>query len=313
MISTVLFQHSISRWIKTHQGSKAMHWLLGMLSITLATVIWGYSNVVIRQGELAMPVSILLWMRFGLAGILLIPTVFRLRLSRKHWCIGLGTGALLGVSVLAQGWAMVTIPVDEVAFITALYVVFTPIGAAFLQRIRPHKALWISVIVSMVGVVLLIGHLTFDLKVGILWAFLAAVGFSAQIIGTTEITKYATSIQITGLQSVGAGLAMTVWLLIQGSLHPSIYHGLFHWSKTAWIWIGYLAILATVVACFLQAWGQARLSSAEAALIFNMEPVWTAVFAWLILSQKMTVPQIVGALLIVSSLTMVSKPAKVRP
>lgn len=313
MIATVSFRRSIPKWIEIYHGSRAVNWILGMLSITLVTIIWGYSNVVIRQGEMAMSVGILLWMRFGLAGMVLTPTLFRMRLSIKQWCIGLGTGTLLGVSVLAQGWAMMTIPVDEVAFITALYVVFTPIGVALLQRVRPAKVAWVSVVVSIAGVALLIGHLTFDFKVGILWALVAAVGLSAQIIGTTEIAKYATSVQITGLQSVGAGLAMTVWLFIQGLMTPSIYHGLFEWPRPEWIWIGYLAILATVVACFLQAWGQTRISSTEAALAFNMEPMWTAVFAWIILSQKMTVLQIAGAIMIVCSLTLVSKPRKVRP
>jgi drug/metabolite transporter (DMT)-like permease len=311
-IAIISFERSIPRWIKTQHESRVANWFMGILSITLVTVIWGYSNVVIRQGEMAMSPSILLWIRFGIAAIALSPTLLRLKLSWKNWCIGLGTGAVLGLSVLAQGWAMVTIPVDEVAFITALYVVFTPMGISLLRRTRPSKAVWVSVVTSFAGVALLVGHLIFDLRMGILWAFLAAVGASAQIIGTTEITKHATSIQITGLQSMGAGMAMTVWVVTQGFIHPSLYHGLFQWSGTEWICIGYLAILATIVACFLQAWGQKRISATEAALTFNMEPVWTAVFAWIILSQKMMPLQIVGAVMIVCSLTLVSKPRKVK-
>ena len=109
----------------------------GILAITLVTAIWGYSNVVIRQGETEISPSVLLWMRFVVAGIVMLPTVFRIRLSRRNWFIGLGAGVLLGMSVLAMGWSMMTISVDEVAFITALYVVFTPLGISLLQRRAP--------------------------------------------------------------------------------------------------------------------------------------------------------------------------------
>lgn len=291
-----------------HAYSRLWRWISGILAITLVTAIWGYSNVVIRQGETAISPSVLLWTRFVVAGIVMLPTVFRIRLSRRNWFIGLGTGVLLGMSVLAMGWSMITISVDEVAFITALYVVFTPLGMSLLQRRAPAKLVWAAVVLSLVGLTLLIGKLTLNLHIGVLWALLAAVGISGQIIGTTSLSKVVSSVQLAGLQSVGAGISMTFVVALQGVFHPSIYNGLFHWTVMEWLWIGYLAILATVLAVFLQAWGQARISATEAALAFNMEPVWTAIFSLMVLSQGMTIVQVIGAALIVSSLTLVKAP-----
>ncbi len=290
--------------------SQLRQWLLGMVSITLVTAIWGYSNVVIRQGETTISPSILLWMRFSIAGIVMLPIVLRTRLSLRNWFFGLGTGVLLGMSVLAQAWAMLTVPVDEVAFITALYVVFTPLGMSVIQKRFPSKLIWYAVSFSLIGTTFLIGKLTLHLYIGILWAVVAAVGLSGQIISTTFLAKTMSSVQLTGLQSVGAGISMTVAVVFQGVFHPSIYVGMFHWTIIEWLWIGYLSILATVLAVFLQSWGQAKISATEAALAFNMEPVWTAVFVWVILSQGMTIVQIIGATLIISSLTLVSKPTQ---
>lgn len=103
---------------------------------------------------------------------------------------------------------------------------------------------------------------------------------------------------------------MTIWILIEGWVHPSMYHGLFHWSAVTWLWVAYLVLPATVIACFLQAWGQRYVTSTDAALAFNLEPVWTAVFAWLILNQHLTWQQMVGGILIIGSLMFVSKPEK---
>lgn len=291
-------------------GSRSLLWLSGMLAITLVTIIWGYGNVVIRQGEMKMSPSILLWLRFGASSVLLLPVLIRLKLSVRTWLIGLGTGGLLGLSVLAQGWSMMTISVDASAFITALYVVITPVVVALLQRRWPQRLVFVSVLISLCGVALLVGHLSFSIHIGLLFAFIAAVGLALQIVGTTELTKHASSIQITALLSVGSGAAMTVWILIQGWLHPSMYHGLFHWSPVTWIWVAYLVLPATVIACFLQAWGQRYVSSTDAALAFNLEPVWTAVFAWFILNQQLTWLQMVGGILIIGSLMFVSRPAK---
>lgn len=293
---------------KGHSLSRFWQWLFGMFAITLVTAIWGYSNVVIRQGEATISPSVLLWMRFSVAGIVMLPSVFRIRISLQKWFLGLGTGALLGVSVLAMGWSMMTIPVDEVAFVTALYVVFTPLGMSLIQKKAPPKLVWVAVCLSLIGVALLIGKLTLNIHMGVLWALIAAVGISGQIIGTTSLTTVVSAVQLSGLQSVGAGIAMTLAVIFQGVFRSSIYAGMFHWTMTEWLWIGYLSIFATVIAVFLQAWGQAKISATDAALAFNMEPVWTAAFAWIILSQRMTAVQIIGAVLIISSLSLVSKP-----
>jgi drug/metabolite transporter (DMT)-like permease len=310
-IFSKFYKRQKSSSVERRTVSRLWQWLFGMLSITLVTAIWGYSNVVMRQAETTISPSVLLWMRFGIAGFIMLPVLFRSRLSVRNWMIGLGTGTLFGIAVLAQGMAMLTVPVDEVAFITALYVVFTPLGMAILQKKLPSKLTWCAVTLSIIGATLLIGKLTLNLHIGIIWSLVAAVGATGQIIGTTSLTKTVPPVQLAGLQSVGAGITMTLAVAMQGVFHRSIYTGMFHWSITEWIWIAYLAILATVLAIFLQSWGQARISATEAALAFNIEPVWTAFFAWAILSEGMTIVQVIGAVLIVSSLTMVSKPKRV--
>jgi drug/metabolite transporter (DMT)-like permease len=292
----------------SRQYSHLWRWLSGMTVIVLATAIWGYSNVVMRQGEDTIPPTILMWTRFGLAAILMLPGLIRIRLSWQKWTVGLVTGFLLGISALAQSWGMLSIPVDEVAFITALYVVFTPLAMAIIHRTPPSLRMWTAILASFIGVSLLIGKLTLDLHVGVFWALLAAFGFSGQIICTTYLANSVSSIQLASLQSLGAGLTLTVAVFIQGLFHPSLYRGLFDWSPTQWYFIGFLAIMGTVVAVFMQAFGQARISATDAALAFNMEPVWTVVFAWAILRQGLTTVHALGAVLIIASLMIVSIP-----
>jgi drug/metabolite transporter (DMT)-like permease len=284
-------------------------WSIGMLSLTLATAIWGYANVVIQQTEVTIAPAIVMWLRFGIATVILAPILLQVRLNVRDFVLGLGMGAFMGLSVLAQGWGMITIPVDEVAFITGLYVVLTPMAAALLHRRWPHPSVWLAVAASLGGVALLIEHLSFITHVGVIWSFLAAIGFTVQIIGTASLSRRVPALCLASLQSIGAMVALSIAIAVQGTTTPRIYQGLFHWPSSDWLWILYLAIIAQVLACWLQVFGQARISATEAALTFNLEPVWTVACAWLALGEGLTKMQLLGAILILGSLSVVSIPS----
>lgn len=293
-------------------NSGLRRWILGMLSLTLATAVWGYANVVIQQTEATVAPAILIWLRFCIAAVILAPVLLRARIQAKDWWLGLGMGAFMGLSVLAQGWGMKSIPVDEVAFITGLYVVLTPIAAAVWHRRWPHLLVWLSVATSVGGVALLIEHLSWSAHIGVVWSCLAAVGFTVQIIGTASLSRRVPALSLAALQSIGATAALLIALAIQGTTTPHIYTGLFHWPASDWLRIIYLAIIAQVLTSWLQVWGQSRISATEAALTFNLEPVWTVACAWMVLGEGLTNLQILGAVLILGSLTVVSVPSRSR-
>jgi len=278
----------------------------GLFVIGLATAIWGYGNVVMQVAESVVPPLLLLLLRFLIAAVLLLPFVWRSQLHVRDWLFGLGVGAILGLGVYSQGVAMLSVPVDQVAFIGALYVVLVPLTMAWMARRWPHPAVWMTVIMSLVGVALLIGHVSLGLQVGTLWAFAGAVGLTLQIIGTTAMTNKMRPLALAGMQSLGAALVLLLPFMAQQWGHPSVLQEALGWTKTVWLQIAYIAVFAQAIAVWLQAWGQTKVSETEAALAFNTEPVWTALFALLILSQSLTTVQFVGASLIVGSLTFIT-------
>lgn len=276
------------------------------MAIIATTAIWGYSTVGIEQTVRAVPPSILMLLRFLIAAIVLSPVLIHTKFSLREWGISVSTGAAFGLAVLSQSYGLKTVSVDVVSFITGLYVVLTPLTVAFIRRRFPSPWVWSSVAASLIGVLLLIGRLTLGGNIGLVWSFLAAVASTAQIIGTASAAKTVGPFAGAGLQSVGATVVLCVVVLIQGAVHPNLYHGLFHWSTANYVAIGYQGIMAQVAAGCLQVWGQKRVSETDAALAFNLEPAMAAVFAWFLLHQGMTVVQIVGAALILASLSLVS-------
>jgi len=285
---------------------RAFWW--GLFALGLVTAIWGYSNIVIRQLEFYMNPSVFLFIRYSVVGVLGLPWVFLgPKISLKRWIQGLLVGMFLASATLSQAIAMKSIPVDNVAFITALYVILTPLFVAMWRRRWPHRIVLGAAVVSLSGVALLVGHLSLTVAVGTLWSLVAAILATFQIIGTSEVSRTMSTIQLAVIQALGAGLSLMAYLLITGALHQHAFHMLtWHMPMAIWWRLAYLAILGTLVAGWLQVWGQRQVTATEAALVFNVEPVWTAIFAWLVLSQWLHWLQLLGAVLILGSLIALS-------
>jgi drug/metabolite transporter (DMT)-like permease len=126
--------------------------------------------------------------------------------------------------------------------------------------------------------------------------------------GTAALTQRIAAVPATALETLGAALVMALAGSGGGRVWEDIGHGALHWPL--WVWLGllYLAVLAQAGACLLQVWGQRHISATEAALAFNVEPVWTVWFAWLILGETLVWRQWLGAALILASVCIVSLP-----
>jgi drug/metabolite transporter (DMT)-like permease len=177
--------------------------------MAILTAIWGYCNIVIRQLEFSLSPAAILVVRYLVIGIAGLPLLWRgPAIAKKRLLQGLGVGVFLAAATLSQARGMESIPVDNVAFITALYVVLTPLFMALWRRRRPHRIVAVAAVGSILGVALLVGHLTFTVAAGTVWSLLAAIWATAQIVGTTELSRVMTTMQLTIVEALGAGLAL---------------------------------------------------------------------------------------------------------
>jgi drug/metabolite transporter (DMT)-like permease len=90
-----------------------------------------------------------------------------------------------------------------------------------------------------------------------------------------------------------------VWMLFS-SLGTDTLHTLpsrMNWS----IGLGllYLGVVATSAMLFMQAMAQQYVAADKAALVYAMEPVFAALFAWLWLGEGLTILAAIGATLVV--------------
>jgi drug/metabolite transporter (DMT)-like permease len=101
----------------------------------------------------------------------------------------------------------------------------------------------------------------------------------------------------TVVTAVGAGVAAA-----------SVEHVRVRWSPGLAGALGYTAVLATAVALLWQMRAQRYMSSARAALIFCVEPVFAAVASWVWFGERLSALQWTGSGLILAGMVLAELP-----
>ena len=136
---------------------------------------------------------------------------------------------------------------------------------------------------------------------GDLMTLICAFSFSIYILVLDRFSKDGPIVPFTAIQLVvSAILALTQSLLSESWRFPS---GIADWGRLL-----YLSIFATVFSTYWQTRYQRDTTPTRAAVIFTMESVFAAIFAMLVLSERMGPVALVGGALIVGGLLTIELP-----
>jgi drug/metabolite transporter (DMT)-like permease len=250
--------------------------VLALLALLAVTAVWGVTFVQVKDAVELYPLFAFLAVRFAIASITLaVPAGPRLRtLGRRGWVAGVGLGLLLAAGYALQTAGLQRTTVSSTGFITGLYVVFTPLLALVLFRVRAGVAVWAGVALSTLGLALLsgvdAGSLTGDLLV-----LAGSAAYSLQIVLMERFAPRHDPLAFTQAEMLAAcgGFAAVALALGQVELPRG-------W--TVWGALLVTGVFASALAYLVQTWAQQRTSATRTALAFTMEPVWTAIFGfWL--------------------------------
>jgi drug/metabolite transporter (DMT)-like permease len=250
--------------------------VLALLALLAVTAVWGVTFVQVKDAVELYPLFAFLAVRFAIASITLaVPAGPRLRtLGRRGWLAGVSLGLLLAAGYALQTAGLQRTTVSSTGFITGLYVVFTPLLALVLFRVRAGMAVWAGVALSTLGLALLsgvdAGSLTGDLLV-----LAGSAAYSLQIVLMERFAPRHDPLAFTQAEMLAACGGFTAVALALGQVE--LPRG---W--TVWGALLVTGVFASALAYLVQTWAQQRTSATRTALAFTMEPVWTAIFGfWL--------------------------------
>jgi drug/metabolite transporter (DMT)-like permease len=272
----------------------------GIAVLVGVTLIWGTTFVVVKETLAVLPVPLLLALRFSLAAALFAWVPFRRAALRPALVLGLL--AFAGFATQTLGLSITS--ASKAAFITGLSVVLTPLVAAAWLRSRVPGRAWAAAALAVAG----LGLMTlpggrFDaVNGGDLWVLGTALAYAVYIVYLGRVASDAPALSLAGLQHLPmAGLAWA-WAIPHLHVLPEV-------PVSAFLAVGYLALFATAIVAVAQTYAQRVVPAHLAALIFVLEPVFAALFAFVLLGERLGPQGWAGAGLVLVAMLV----AEVRP
>jgi len=197
-------------------------------------------------------------------------------------------GAVAGV-LLFGGFAAQTVGLQDTspatsAFITGLFVIFTPFVQAVVDRAWPPASVVVCAGLAAFGLYLLTGA---DLGFGRgeVATLICAVVFALWIVYQGRHATRVPPIPFTTVQMAVLVVVGLPWLAVAG---------VGDLTATAWLAVAVTGIACSAVALTLQLWGQRRIPAPRAALILLLEPVFAGVVS-VLAGERLGVIELLGA------------------
>ncbi|MBW2672555.1 MAG: DMT family transporter [Deltaproteobacteria bacterium] len=267
------------------------------LLLLITTLFWGVTFVVVKQAVQQVGVFPFLSQRFGLAFLILLAIclIVKRPLRKEYLTRGVVLGVLLFGAFAFQTMALLYATASNTAFLTGLNVVLVPvIGATFLRH-SVTLNMKLGVILATAGLFLLCTNGGWGLNRGDILGITCAVCIALHLIFTGRFARasdvyWLTTVQIgvvallSALVAQAKGNEILVW-------HPEIL-----WALVICV------LLATIFAFLVQTAMQRFTSPTHTALIFCMEPVFAALYAYWAIGERFGVRGLIGAACILTGM-----------
>lgn len=273
------------------------------VGLVVATVFWGSTFVVVKDAIASVPPFEFLAIRFAVATLALW-LFWRPRVRHLLGPAPLLVGGALAAAFGLQTWGLVYTGATNAAFITGLYVVFTPLLGAVLLRRLPGVRIVVAVALATAGLGLLTLRASVGFTLGDLLVLLCAAAWAVQIV---LLGRFAPTSDVRTL-AVGQ---LAVATMIFAALVPT--DALVAPSGTGvWFAVGLTALGATAFGFAVQTWAQRHLSANRTAVVLTMEPVFGAVFGIAIAGERLGPVRWLGAALILTAIGVTELRASLR-
>ena len=265
------------------------------LALIAATIAYGATFVVVQDAlDDTTPAGFIL-LRFTIGAIALAPFAFRRGFRRTGIAVtgrdftkaAVGFGVVGFVGYWFQNAGLEHTTTSNSAFITGLFVVFTPLIEVVVTRRAPDPRVLLAVVVSAFGLYLLTGA-SVAIGAGDALTLGCAFFFAIWIVLGSVLSQRFDAVALTAAQMAVLALCALPAALLTGI-----------GAVTGDVVLAALltGVVCSALAFSLQLWGQRSVEASRAAVILMFEPV-VAGFVGYLVGERLGVGGYVGALVI---------------
>lgn len=279
--------------------------LLMVLVTLLAAAGWLFSKEAIRE----LPPAAFIGSRFLLAALLLLPLAWlreppptRAQLLRAAGCgTLLGASLLLWVTAISQSDAL-----GSGAFIMSVATLMAPLAAWGAFRAKPGRHYWLTLPIAIAGLLLLSSSTHWGVSLSLFWFLAAATTLGIQLAVHRHFAQSIAPTWLTCIQLAMTGLLGTLLsLLTEQWPEAGVSNGI-------WGWFAASVLIATTLRYWLLTHALSKMTTAHAALMMLLEPVWTLLLSTLFYSEPLGGAKLAGAGLVLGALVLYQLPLLLR-
>lgn len=271
--------------------------------ILFNAILWGSSYIWSKMLLGYLPYFTVLFF-YSIGGLALLSILFFKRIkgiSRKTILIGTGIGVLSVLSNIFCMLALSSTSSSNTAFIVQMSVILTPMIMSVAERKLPGGRVVTSALAALAGLLLL----TFDfsklsMNPGDLFALANALFFSLYLASLKIFAGKTDPAQFTVIQHVTSSVAFLALALFLDRGHVDF--GKMNLLSSG---ILVLSIFISVSTILIQSTAIRFIRPEKATVIYTMEPVAAAVFAYFLIGERMTgIRALIGCVLILAAIVM---------
>ncbi|MFX1377681.1 MAG: DMT family transporter [Promethearchaeota archaeon] len=269
--------------------------VIAIFLLILTTVLWGTSFIITKNIIEGVPIFLYLGFRFLIAFFGFIPFFPRLKnLNKKILLMGCITGLLYFFGIVFQTYGLqLNDSAGKTGFITGLSTIIVPFIAWIGYKKRLHIRIWLAVIISVIGMALLLLEGESGLIIGDLLVLICAFFFAFYIILNDKYVRLVDLYLYSIIQVVVVFASCFLCSLILREPYD-----LFSFSLPFWLIMTYMGIVVMTLTILFQNWSQQYQGPTTTAIIFTLEPVFAALFGFLIDNEILSIFGWIGSGLI---------------
>ncbi|CAI8904270.1 MULTISPECIES: DMT family transporter [Pseudomonas] len=257
---------------------------------------WGLGFPLMKEAVTGNPVLVILWLRFALAALVVLPFAWRSlsQLNRAGFSAGVLLGTLLFCSFFLLIYGLQYTTAVNTGFLAGLCVIWVPLLAGPLFKVPTGTGTKIGAVLALAGIFVMSGADVQQLHKGDLLVVFGSIFTALHILALDRLGHKAGSAALAFIQiATMAILGLLCSVFMVGQVLPT------HLDASVVRAVVITAVLATAFAFWVQTRFQQRTTPARATFIYNLEPVFAAVFATLILNESLSPTVFLGGAIIV--------------
>jgi drug/metabolite transporter (DMT)-like permease len=278
------------------------------LALLFMTLIWGGTFVIVKESLNDVSPILFVTIRFSLASIILYAIIVfkRITINKNVILPGIFLGSIIFIGFLFQTQGLKLTSATKSGFLTGTLVVIIPLLQIIIEKKIPTRGAQIGTILVFIGVLFLsssgnsiFGFLT-DLgksfNFGDMLTLICAIFFALHVVFIDIYAPKFKLVELLFMQLVTVAFLGIIFTLFTDI--TSLEKATFSISYNSIKGLLYTALLATLLNFMLQTKYQKMVTPTKAGIIYSFEPIFAALFAFFLLSEKISNFGLAGCALI---------------